>query len=176
MSGGIDSTACAHFLLAQGLKVRGIFFDYGQAAAHSELIAATDVASSLCIPLATYTVSGADRYSGGELLGRNAFLIFTALFLGRCHSGLLALGIHHGTPYYDCSSVFIEAAEQLIAEHTAGRTSLATPFRAWRKQDIVAYAVSAHVPLHLTYSCELGVDPTCGECLSCRDRASLRVS
>ncbi len=173
MSGGIDSTACAHFLLAQGLDVRGLFIDYGQAAARNEIAAATAIASALSIPLHTFIVSGADPYAGGELLGRNAFLIFTALFLGRCHSGLLALGIHDGTPYYDCSAVFLNAAEGLIAEHTAGRASLATPFRTWQKHDIVAYAISARLPLHLTYSCELGLEPPCGDCLSCHDRSTL---
>ena len=35
-SGGIDSASCIHFFKTKGCEVRGIFVDFGQAAARRE--------------------------------------------------------------------------------------------------------------------------------------------
>jgi len=173
MSGGIDSAACAHLLTEQGAAVRGVFIDYGQAAAKCERHAAKALSAHLALPLATYKISGAPSYETGELVGRNAFLIFAAIFLARPRSGLIGIGVHAGTSYYDCSPPFIEAMERLVAEPTDGGLVLVAPFLAWSKSDIHQYYVSAGLPIGLTYSCELGTVPPCGECASCRDRRSL---
>jgi 7-cyano-7-deazaguanine synthase len=109
----------------------------------------------------------------GELLGRNAFLIFTALFLTGGRPGLLAMGLHAGTPHYDCSAEFVAAAGKLVAEHTDGRVSLVAPFVTWTKKDVYDYFVSAGLPITSTYSCEAGREAPCGVCASCRDREAL---
>src|SRR5206468_2046283 len=121
MSGGIDSTACAHFLAKQGGIVQGVLFDYGQAAATHERQAARALAGHMQVPLIIHEVRGGPAYSFGELKGRNAFLIFGALFLTRLKTGLIAIGVHAGTPYYDCSPRFIDSVAQLIADHTEGQ-------------------------------------------------------
>lgn len=173
MSGGIDSTACAHFLKKRGSTVHGVFFDYCQVAARYERSAALSVAKHLSIPISVYRVAGSDSFSDGEHSGRNAFLIFAALFLSRCKSGLLAIGIHAGTPYFDCSEPFHEMMRRIVADHTDGRVSLVAPFLHWSKRDVFHYFVSAGLPLNLTYSCEAGTEPVCGSCASCRDRRAL---
>jgi 7-cyano-7-deazaguanine synthase len=173
MSGGIDSTACVHLLREKGLPVRGVFIDFGQVAAKPEQRAAEAIAANLGVPLTIYRVCGGIRYSSGELPGRNAFLLFTTLFLTRQRSGLVAIGVHAGTPYYDCSSIFIEAMTRLAAEQTDGRVAIIAPFLSWTKGDVFRYFTAAGLPLGLTYSCEAGAEPPCGECASCQDRRAL---
>jgi len=173
ISGGIDSAACTHFLAQQGLDVSGVFIDHGQAAARVEGLASTAIAEHLGVPLATYRVTGMEPFSCGELVGRNAFLAFTALFLTRARPGLLAMGLHAGTPYYDCSETFVSAVTKLIAEHTNGRVSFVAPFLTWSKREVYDYFVAAGLPTELTYSCEAGKEAPCGVCASCRDRKAL---
>ena len=173
MSGGIDSTACAHLLAQQGEDVDGIFIDYGQPAAKVEERAVTAITTRLGIHLAIWRVSTPEPFTAGELIGRNAFLIFAALFLTRARPGMLAMGVHSGTRYYDCSEPFVAALARLVAEHTDGRVSFVAPFANWSKRDIYEYFVGAGLPIDLTYSCEVGSEPACGKCTSCRDRKVL---
>src|ERR1700744_2558448 len=98
-SGGIDSTSCVHFLRKDGYQVSGLFVDFGQAAARMERQSVIALSEEISIPINTLEVSRSDDFGAGELAGRNAFLIFAALLLGRCPEGIIALGIHAGTPY-----------------------------------------------------------------------------
>ncbi|WP_369126933.1 7-cyano-7-deazaguanine synthase [Roseibium algicola] len=173
MSGGLDSSACAHFLSKQGVQVRGLFINYGQAALQAETAASRAMADFLSIPIDVCEVSNGQLFGAGELIGRNAMLIFSALFLSRGCSDLLALGLHAGTPYYDCSDRFINSASHLVSEITDNRTVLATPFLTWTKQEVVSYFCEAGLPTELSYSCELGLSPVCGRCASCLDREAL---
>lgn len=173
MSGGMDSAACAHLLSAQGFAVQGIFVDFGQAAREQESRAVARVADSLDIPTITLRVAPPGDFSAGELIGRNAFLLTTAIFLGRVHEGLLAIGVHAGTPYYDCSAGFIDRLKALAEEHTDGRLTVTAPFLYWNKAQIHAYVLQSDLPVSATYSCESGTIPPCGSCASCRDRRAL---
>jgi 7-cyano-7-deazaguanine synthase len=173
MSGGIDSSACAYFLARQGTEVHAVFIDYGQAAATFERRAAASMSAHLGLAFAEYAVSGSEPFSSGELTGRNAFLAFAALFLTRARPGVLAMGLHAGTRYYDCSQPFAEALTKLVAEHTDGQVSFVAPFLSWNKQQVYDYFVSSGLPAGLTYSCEAGQEPPCGACASCHDRRAL---
>jgi 7-cyano-7-deazaguanine synthase len=173
LSGGLDSVACAHFLRERGLQLRGLFIDHGQAAARREAAASVALAERLAIPLETCTLSNSHHSGPGELLGRNAMLIFNALFLTKGETDLLALGLHAGVPYFDCSEIFVASAGRLLSELTDGRVSLLAPFIAWTKKDVFNYFLTTGLPLALTYSCESGSDPVCGVCASCRDRKAL---
>ena len=174
MSGGIDSAACAHHLHNAGFAVEGLFINYGQAAARLEEKAVSAIATYLGIKLRKVSLDGGGRYGSGELVGRNAFLIFTALFVTAGRPGLLGVGIHAGTPYYDCSEGFLATLGKLVAEHTDGRVGLLAPFATWTKKDVYDFFVSGPLPIALTYSCEAGTEPPCGSCASCRDREALR--
>jgi 7-cyano-7-deazaguanine synthase len=173
LSGGIDSAACAHFLRSRGFLVEGIFIDYGQAAACREADAVQAIASHLAIPVRRVSFSGAETYGSGELVGRNAFLLFAALFVTRGRAGILAVGLHSGSPYYDCSETFVETIGRLIAEHTDGQVSVLAPFLGWTKAEVYDYFVAANLPISATYSCENGTMPICGICASCCDRKRL---
>lgn len=173
LSGGMDSAACVHLLKQGGHAVRALFLDYGQAAAVAERRAAACVAAHLEVALSEVALTGAHRFGAGELTGRNAFFVFSALFLARPDRGVVALGVHAGTPYFDCSPAFVEAADRLVAEHTDGRVRLLAPLLFWTKADVLDYCRSVGLPLDRTYSCEAGTEPACGACASCRDRAAL---
>lgn len=173
MSGGIDLAACAHLLSSRGMLVDGLFIDHGQAAAERESRAVSELADHLGITVRKVGLIASRPFGAGEVPGRNAFLIFTALLLSGGRSGLIGLGLHAGTPYYDCSEAFVSAIGRLVAEHTDGRASIVAPFVTWTKKDVYDYFVSAGLPVDATYSCEAGTEPTCGACASCRDRAAL---
>ena len=173
MSGGIDSASCAHLLCSQGYNVRGVFVDFGQASATREKKAVVDLSDHLGIEVVMISVSAATNFQTGELAGRNAFLIFSAVLLGHCRSGIVVMGIHSGTNYYDCSNAFIERIDPLVRECTNGAVVVSAPFLSWLKDDIYSYFLSTNIPLRLTYSCEAGSTPPCGVCASCKDRARI---
>lgn len=108
----------------------------------------------------------------GEVRGRNAWLIQTALVASPIQSGVLVIGIHAGNSYIDCSSLFAERTADLVALQTAGQIQLFTPFLTWSKADIWNYAQHEGLPLELTY-CERGLDQPCDGCDSCTDSREL---
>jgi 7-cyano-7-deazaguanine synthase len=174
LSGGIDSFACAHFLRRNDFAPSAVFVDYGQAACRQELAATARICALLGIERTIIRLSAkpVERFRAGEIPGRNlALLSIAALFTHDAR--VLALGIHAGTRYFDCSRSFADQADRLIAECTDGATALFAPFLQWTKRDIVAYARSEELDLNLTYSCEAGSTPPCGVCSSCWDRKVL---
>ncbi len=175
LSGGIDSTSCIAFYRQLGHKVSSVFIDYGQPASGSEQQSAAAVASYYEAALSVVHCSGPPVSFSGEILGRNAHLVFTALLFHPDHSGLIALGIHHGTRYYDCSEPFAIDLGRIVSGYTSGRVTLCTPFLCWTKPMIFEFGRTANVPFHLTWSCEVGPTQPCGRCLSCRDREELNA-
>jgi 7-cyano-7-deazaguanine synthase len=174
MSGGIDSAACAAFLMSQGLEVSALFVDYGQAAVEFERVAVRSLAAALKIEVRELALTGTAQSGAGELVGRNAFLVFAALFVTRARSCRIAMGLHAGTPYYDCSPAFVDAINRAVAEHTDKAVQVIAPFIEWTKRDVYDYFVQTKLPIELTHSCESGGAPTCGMCASCQDRKVLQ--
>jgi 7-cyano-7-deazaguanine synthase len=85
----------------------------------------------------------------------------------------IAIGIHAGTAYPDCSPLFVDRMQAVYDLYTSGRVKIVAPFLEWSKGEILAYACSSGVPLGLTYSCEAGSEPPCECCRSCLDRKLL---
>lgn len=169
-SGGVDSTACIRFFLERGNEVRGLFVNFGQAAEQAEARAVKELNEHLGIRVSVVEAKPERTFGAGEIVGRNAFLIFTAITIGGCRQGLLAIGVHAGTPYYDCSPAFIERANTLVRECTNDRVNVVAPFVHWSKDDVYSYFFNLRLPLSQTYSCEAGTTPACGRCASCADR------
>lgn len=171
LSGGIDSASCAHLLKKQGFSVNAVFVDYGQASLHQERIAVDKIKDELEIYVKYIGTTAPTMDGPSEIIGRNAFLIFSAIFSAEIHSGLLAIGVHSGTPYYDCSKNFITQMENIVSEYCNGRLSLVAPFVDWDKSTVYQYFRETGIPLEMTYSCESGEFPPCNQCASCRDRS-----
>lgn len=169
LSGGTDSAACVAFFRAAGREVTGVFLDYGQAAAVPEAQAATRIARHYGIDLRQVTVRSGRAFGAGEIMGRNGLLVFAALTCTGLREGSIAIGIHAGTSYADCSRDFFERVRDLIADGSGGSITLEAPFVDWFKHEVMAYSDRCGVPRDLTYSCELGTNPSCGRCASCAD-------
>jgi 7-cyano-7-deazaguanine synthase len=86
---------------------------------------------------------------------------------------LIALGVHDGTPYYDCGPGFLRDLQSVLDGYAGGAVRLVAPFLSWNKRQIWDFCRLADVPVGLTYSCEKGGAQPCGKCSSCRDRIAL---
>lgn len=173
-SGGVDSATCVAFYQGRGLGVEALFVDYGQPAALREREAAARLSEHFEVRLHRVVVRGAQCPDSGFIPGRNALLVATALASPAAPAiGLIVLGIHAGTPYPDCTPIFLAASQSLLDVYANGRVRIVAPFLTWSKGEILTYAEEAGVPLNETYSCEAGGSEPCGECRSCLDRLGL---
>lgn len=171
LSGGLDSaTALAARRESHG-DFTALFVDLGQPARVEEEASARKLAQHFDVTLDVVTVSGL-RVGVGLIPGRNLLLLSVALTASAAEGGMLTMGIHAGTAYWDCSAGFVATAQAVLDGYGNGRVQLNAPFLALRKPDIVRLAHSLEVPLDLTYSCEQSGGP-CGCCVSCQDRASI---
>jgi len=147
--------ACAAFYRGMNRPLCGIFVDYGQAASLHEAAAADAVARYLAMPLFVITVRGPRRKGDGEIPARNAFLACAAAMERPPSVLAIAIGVHAGTPYPDCSPAFVASAKELLRLQSTPVDVLA-PFLDWHKHDVIEYAVRRGLPIELTYSCESG--------------------
>lgn len=172
-SGGVDSTTCLSYYLAQSYTVHALWIDYGQPAALAEEQAIEQIAGHYQLPLQKVRVRGITWPKlGNELIeyrGRNLTLVSLALNTAPIEPGLIALGIHRGTSFSDCSAAFSGQLNSLLILLSDDLLRLDCPFLNWSKQEIFEYAISNAVPVDLTYSCERGLLPPCKECVKCRD-------
>jgi 7-cyano-7-deazaguanine synthase len=175
LSGGIDSCACLHYLSEEGKDTSALYIDYGHAAATREKHQAEKIAKFYSTPFTIITLRSDCKFNAGEIIGRNAFFISTALLFAaeNENSGAIILGIHKGTPYFDCSQSFLMGFQQIVSDQTNGRILVRAPFITWNKGEIWDYCKMKKVPVHLTYSCENGLDQPCNACASCRDLTNL---
>jgi 7-cyano-7-deazaguanine synthase len=169
LSGGLDSTACADFFLRKKFHVEGVHFNYGQAAAEMEFASAQAIAKHYGIKLHYHQLLNARPKGSGPLVGRNAFLLFAALSEFPWEVGLIGIGIHSGTHYFDCTSAFTIQLQNIFDGYSNGRIRIAAPFLTWEKPRIWDYCVNEKIPISETYSCEIGSQEPCGKCASCKD-------
>ena len=173
-SGGIDSTACIAFHQKRGATVTALFVDYGQAAARRERRAVGQVARHYRIRCTTLKCrSDLKKFGAGLILGRNGFLLLAALMHFPARRGLICLGAHAGTGYYDCSPEFLRVMREVVRAYSQGTIDLSAPFQRCSKSEIIHFAREKLVPLALTYSCELGLSEPCGRCPTCRTLVDL---
>lgn len=172
LSGGLDSAACAAATKEQA-RTSCMFVDYGQRAAKWEENAADQICRALSMPLTAVTVSAHINFGVGEIVGRNAFLVLTALMFSSIQIGEIVIGIHSGTPYYDCTPAFLASINRIAGEYTDGKVRVVAPFLRHSKLQIVEYLRQTVIRTEMTYSCEAGTETPCGRCLSCLDRKAI---
>ncbi len=174
-SGGIDSTACISFYKKTKTSVMGLYLDYGQLAAKREMKAIRKISSQLDIKVKIISLSNIKMKKGGLIIGRNAFLLTTALLVIPNNVSVISMGIHSGTDYSDCNKRFINKMQQIFDIYTLGAVQIDVPFIEWTKVDIWNYCKDNNFPLNDTYSCEIGLDQPCNRCLSCKDIKELNA-
>jgi len=173
-SGGIDSTACIKYYLDLDFQIQTLFIDYGQKARISEKESVEKISKFYNVESSYLSFINTESFPEGEIRGRNGFLIMAALLAKQHFQGLLSLGIHKGSPYYDCSKEFVLKMNNFVSQYSNGQVVIDAPFIDWDKKMIIEYCNDQKVPLHFTYSCENGDHP-CGKCLSCIDRIASHV-
>ncbi len=169
LSGGIDSTALVPFYLARGDELRAIHFDYGQPSAQAERRAARAVCKYYGLQVTIQELGFPLPCVTGEYRARNALLLLSAAALDAGASAI-AIGIHDGTPYYDCSEAFVQDTNRVLEGYFGGAVFVEAPFLEFDKRRVCEFALHAEVPLGLTFSCERASGTPCGECASCQDR------
>lgn len=173
LSGGIDSAGVIAYYLAQKRAVRALHVDLGQAPRVSEWAAARRIAAYYSIPVERVVADVGLRSTKGEHHARNALLILAAACRLVREPHVIALGIHSGVPYYDCSPIFVSDMQRLLDGYFEGTVQLDAPFLHANKREVIAICVAHGVPLGMTYSCERRSRRPCGECSSCQDRRAL---
>ncbi len=167
--------ACVSYYRERGHAVTALFVDYGQRARSMELKAARVISRRLGVPLKIVRLTAPDVPLDSSR-GRNALLLVVALAAFDWNAGMIALGIHAGTAYPDCSPAFVKHVQRLYDTYGFGRVRLDAPFVAWTKRDVYDFALQQDLPLQFTYSCLRGRSRPCGACESCKDVEALRVS
>ena len=205
LSGGLDSATAAALAQAEGYRVIGLSFDYGQRH-RRELQAAAAVAQtlglaehqSIHVNLAAWggsalTDTGMDVPSEGVqegvipstyVPGRNTVFIAIGLSLAEARGAeRLVLGVNavDYSGYPDCRPDYLGAFQTLAdLASKAGReghgTQLWAPLVEWSKTKIVEEAVRLGVPIDQTWSCYSGGEQPCGVCDSCRIRDGALVA
>jgi 7-cyano-7-deazaguanine synthase len=171
-SGGLDSSTLAADIQQAGADMTCCFIRYGQPARRAEHRAVVEITEWLGVPLRDLTVRGLQLPPFGEVPYRNALLVIAAL-AAVPKADVVALAVHGGTGYRDCSPPFLEIMQHVADFHSDGRVRVIAPYVEWSKQDVWQRAVELAVPLENTHSCE-AADQPCGQCRSCLDRAALR--
>lgn len=171
--GGIDSTVCIYQLTRDGYRVRALHIDYGQRASVPEWQSVERTARILGVEPGRIKVTPAIHRPGPEVVGRNAALISVALLHARPSERLICVGVHAGTPFFDCSVGFIRTIACLVAEQTDSQIRLIAPLVSLTKPEVIARARALQIPLGETYSCQEGTVPACGKCHSCLDREAI---
>ncbi len=172
LSGGVDSALVASLLLDVGTPPTALFVDYGQPAALAEAAASAALAKHFGLRRTRVTLDGLQIPAQGEIIGRNDVLVAVARAAAPGRD--VALGIHAGTGYLDCSPEHRDAWQGLLDVQHAGAVRVLAPLLHLSKGEVLALAADSAVPLELTHSCEAG-NITCGRCRSCHDRAGLRA-
>lgn len=176
MGGGIDSTALVRYYQKLNYQPEGIFFDYSQPSSREELKAVTNICNFFEIGFKTIKLSPAlSRGTSDEFKCRNALFILNAAAQTN-RAGIIGLGIHSGTKYFDCSSGFLSSMQVVLDGYFGGSTKLDAPFVSWSKFQILDYFKDQCLPIDITYSCQYGKPGGCGVCSSCEDRKALGVN
>ncbi|MFD4480386.1 7-cyano-7-deazaguanine synthase QueC [Streptomyces sp. NPDC058471] len=198
-SGGLDSTAAAYLLAAQGASVSLLSFDYGQRH-RKELQCAARIAGLLGAAHEVVDLTAVGRLLAGSALtdaglvvpdghytdetmritvvpNRNAIMLEVAAAVAvATKADAVAFGAHAGDHfiYPDCRPEFFERITASIRSGNEGFLAdgfqLVAPFLHVTKADIVETGAGLNVPFEETWSCYKGGEVHCGTCGTCTER------
>lgn len=181
LSGGMDSTAIAHWVKPEAL----LFIDYGQKSSDAERRAAERVAVQIRQPLALLSIDCAPV--GEDLLGgpnappkpkgevwwpyRNQLLatFASAWALGNgCSEVLIGTVAGDGDVHRDGTAWFLESLDALIAGQEGG-VHISAPALVLTTEALIEASGITRDVLAGSYSCHRSSFP-CGECGGCTKR------
>jgi 7-cyano-7-deazaguanine synthase len=190
VSGGLDSTTLAYWLVAKRISLVPVFADYGQHSATTELASARrlipeeyrssiiavnlrDVykgcrSRMLCEPdLWKEAVTDDDLYVPfrNQLLLTAGAAIAVSSGCDVVYSGFIQSNFAAG----DCSTKFLKTLDRLT--FSFGRIRLLYPFKDMSKSDVARLGLKIGAPIAETYSCLMRSETACGACPNCIDRA-----
>ena len=195
LSGGMDSTVLAHYLVKEGYLVRGISFNYGQR--HSkELGFAIKSAEGLGIKHTVVNLSNLSQALPGSsqtdpgvavpegrydeesmkatvVPNRNMILLSIAAGYALAHQcRVVAYAAHSGDHaiYPDCRPEFADAMSDCFSLCDRNPPALFRPFIGMTKADICKLGNELGVDWKLTWSCYKGHEEHCGKCGTCVER------
>ncbi|MCM3081688.1 7-cyano-7-deazaguanine synthase [Brevibacillus invocatus] len=173
LSGGIDSTSLVHYHLSNKEEIAAIYFDYGQLSCEREYQSAIAISKHYDFQLRRVNLGFTIRDQEGEFYCRNALFVLAACSFLENSQSYISIGVHSETPYYDSTPAFIKDTQMILDGYFGGVIRITAPFLEYSKAKVYEYALKEKVPIHLTYSCEMGQQEPCGICLSCIDRRML---
>jgi len=196
LSGGLDSSVLAYFLVSRGIRLKALTVDYGQRHV-KEQEAARRIAALLNIEHRTIALPDVTQLFGDQcslvseqiqipsghyehesmnstvVPNRNMILLSlaTAWSIASAFEGV-AYAAHAGDHviYPDCRPAFADAVAQAISLCDFSAQELIRPFISSTKADIVRIGLSVGVPFNVTWSCYNGRDRHCGSCGTCTER------
>jgi 7-cyano-7-deazaguanine synthase len=106
------------------------------------------------------------------LTGRNVMLLSkAAIYCAQHHIPRLAIGPLAGNPFPDATPEFFQAMARALSLGLAHALTIATPFVAMQKSDVIKLGEALGVPFELTLSCMNPLEGRhCGQCSKCRER------
>jgi len=182
VSGGLDSTLIGVMAREEGIQVYPLFIDYGQRAGRREWEACQLVHRQLGLPspmrmdisgfgeVIRSGLTSTDKDVKDEAFtpGRNLlFLLMGAAYAYQVGVKRVAIGLlsEQFSLFPDQRSGFVEQAERAI-QAALGRTlRIVTPLIEFSKTDVIKLALEKGIAG--TYSCHVGADRPCGQCISC---------
>lgn len=194
-SGGMDSTVLLHDVIAGGIKVAAISFDYGSRHNHRELPMAGAFCRSLNISHRIVPLTFMPELFKSALLNsgepipegpydvstmkktvvpfRNAILMGIAVgyaeSIGASEVVLASHGGDHAI-YPDCRPEFNRAFAEAVRLGTGKKVSVRFPYQELNKRDIADIGHRLGVNFARTWTCYKGYEHHCGVCSACRER------
>ncbi len=201
LSGGLDSAVLAAHE-AQRARVSPVYVSVGLAWEDAEVAMVERLLQTVPFagkvdPLSRVSFTMRDVYSPSHwairgvppaydtpdedvyLAGRNLVLLTKAgVIASKLKADRIALGPLAGNPFPDARPEFFEAMSRALSLGLDHALTIATPFLAWAKEDVIKRGVELGVPFDLTLSCmnpTLAATPAlpalhCGLCSKCRER------
>lgn len=196
-SGGLDSTTLLYKLIADGVRVRCLGFNYGQRH-RKELERAGDICEALGVPYQVMDMSGLAALLPGSSQTDSTVAVpeghyeeesmkltvvpnrnMIMLAMAAAHAiamdiEWIAYAAHAGDHaiYPDCRPSFVNAMERAFQQSDWKEVHLFAPYAliGLDKGDIVKEGIALGVPYEKTWTCYKGLDKHCGKCGSCRER------
>lgn len=188
-SGGLDSTTVGYQLVADGMNVLPVFFDYGQHCVDVEWKRVNEVLPSSMQRPERLNISDIFQGSRSRLVCEadlwseavqddDLYIPYrTMLFFASAAARAQTVGVldvytgfinSNHAKEIDCTAAFMGSLDGLTSN--IGPVRFHSPFRYSSKVDVARVAAELGVPIGRTYSCQAASEFPCGACPNCVER------